>query len=288
MTKLTNPGYVSQLLANHQISLRKKWGQNFLVDENILEKIVRAAEIGQEDTIVEIGPGIGALTQRLAASAGKVIAVEIDGRLIPVLQETLREYSNVEIIHNDAVKIDYHQLLGAGPCKLVANLPYNIATILLYRWLKEFRGTISMLVCMVQKEVAQRITAQPGGKEYGTLSVVAQYAAQVQLMFTVPKTVFFPRPEVSSAVVRLCPQHRQEHDVGNEAAFLRVVEAVFSQRRKTILNTLHAAFSLSKEDLSAIGNDTGIDMSRRGETLYIGEFAKLSRMIYNKTGSNVK
>jgi 16S rRNA (adenine1518-N6/adenine1519-N6)-dimethyltransferase len=282
MGKLTSPGYVSRLLSKHNIRLKKKWGQNFLVDENILAKIVSAAEIEAADTVLEVGPGIGALTAQLAARAKKVIAVEIDGRLIEVLKETLAEYVNVEVIHSDAMDIDYKQLLSGGDkLKLVANLPYNVATPLLYRWLKQYRDIFSLLVCMVQKEVAERIVAPPGGGNYGTLSALCSYAAQPELIFTVPGTVFFPRPEVSSAVVRLRPLQTgltPEH----ENTFFQVVEAVFSQRRKTILNTLHSSFGLSKEELTTVGKAAGIEMSRRGETLNVAEFAKLAHLIYNK------
>ncbi len=282
MDKLTNPGYVSRLLASHDIRLRKKWGQNFLVDENVLDKIVAAANINDTDTVLEIGPGIGALTSRLAEKAKKVITIEIDNRLIAVLNETLAEYANVKIMQNDAMAIDYAELLsGGGKIKLVANLPFNVATPLLYRWLKQYRTYISLLVCMVQKEVAQRIVADPGSKNYGMLSVLCHYASTAELLFTVPETVFFPRPGVSSAVIRLqnlIPTASR----GYEDTFYNVAEAAFSQRRKTVLNTLHTVFKLSKEELLKVGGEAGIDMARRGETLSVAEFAKLTHLIYNK------
>ncbi len=282
MSKLTNPGFVTQLLSNHGIRLRKKWGQNFLVDENVLAKIVSAADIKHNDHVLEIGPGIGALTRELALRAIKVTALEIDERLIPVLEETLAEYKNITIINQDAMAVDFVGLLENMPVKLVANMPYNVATPLFYRWLKEHRQLFAVLVCMLQKEVAQRIVAQPGSKEYGTLSVVCQYAAKVEMLFTVPRTVFFPRPEISSAVVRLRPDMAAQYDVGNEAVFFRVVEAVFSQRRKTALNTLHSVFKLSKAELNDLGIKAGLDLSRRGETLSVAEFARLSYFLYNK------
>ncbi|MDW7652112.1 MAG: 16S rRNA (adenine(1518)-N(6)/adenine(1519)-N(6))-dimethyltransferase RsmA [Bacillota bacterium] len=284
MSKLSNPGFVSSLLERHGIRLKKKWGQNFLVDENILHKIISAAGISPSDRIVEIGPGIGALTQKLAEAGGHVYTIEIDKRLLPVLNETLGEYDNVDVLLQDAMQTDYQAFCTENPLKLVANLPYNVATPLFYHWLKDLRHCFSLIVCMVQKEVAQRIVASPGTKEYGTLSVVCNYAARSEIAFDVPRTVFFPRPDVSSAVVRLRPHTNRDIDVGDEGVFFRVVEAVFSQRRKTALNTLHAAFGLSKDQLVAIGRDVGLDLSRRGETLNVTEFANLSRFIYNEVG----
>jgi 16S rRNA (adenine1518-N6/adenine1519-N6)-dimethyltransferase len=282
--KLSNPGYVSRLLQSHGIRLKKKWGQNFLVDENILQKIVAAAAVGPGDTVLEIGPGIGALTQKLAANAAQVISVEIDGRLIPVLQETLAEYGNVTLLHQDAM--DFTPQDFGRPLKVVANLPYNVATPLFYRWLKDYRHMFSLFVCMVQKEVAQRMVAPPGGKEYGGLSVLCAYAGSCEIAFDVPRTVFFPRPDVSSAVVRLIPHENPAYDVGEEALFFRVVDAVFAQRRKTLLNTLHAALPLEKAELTAAVSATGIDISRRGETLHVAEFAKISRLLYNIMGGS--
>lgn len=282
MTKLSSPAFVSQLLERHGIRLKKKWGQNFLVDDNILQKIVDAAGLTRDDTVIEIGPGIGALTQYLAAKAGRVQALEIDGRLIPVLKETLAEYDNVTLLHQDAMESDWQALTTGSRVKIVANLPYNVATPLFYRWLKQFRSRLALVVCMVQKEVAERMTALPGSKEYGSLSVVCRYASETEMLFTVPRTVFFPRPDVSSAVVRLRPLPAAT-DTGDEDVFFKVVDAVFAQRRKTLLNTLHAAFPLDKDTLCTIGKELVIDMSRRGETLNVAEFAYLSRMIYNKT-----
>lgn len=219
---------------------------------------------------------------RRALRAARVTALEIDERLIPVLKETLAEYDNIAIIRQDAMDTDYLALLGDKPVKLVANMPYNVATPLFYRWLKKHRQQFPVMVCMLQKEVAQRIIALPGSKEYGTLSVVCQFAAKAELLFTVPRTVFFPRPEISSAVIRLRPEAATHYDVGDETVFFRVVEAVFSQRRKTALNTLHAVFPLSKEELTELGTRAGLDLARRGETLSVAEFANLSRLLYNK------
>lgn len=280
MSKLTNPSHVSQLLTRYQVRLRKKWGQNFLVDENILAKIVRAAGLGKEDLVLEVGPGIGALTEKLACSAGKVVALEVDERLLPILKETLAGCGNVEIIHADALRFDYDTVLPQAPAKLVANLPYNIATPLLYRWLKTERHRFDLLVCMLQKEVAERLCASPGGKDYGVLSVVAQYAAETELLFPVPGTVFFPRPEVSSAVVRLRPRRQPPLDAVREAFFFRVVEAVFATRRKTLFNTLHSAFPVTKEELAENGRALGLDLNRRGETLSVAQLTELSAALF--------
>ncbi|NLZ93113.1 MAG: 16S rRNA (adenine(1518)-N(6)/adenine(1519)-N(6))-dimethyltransferase RsmA [Firmicutes bacterium] len=285
MSKLSNPSYVSSLLSRHGIRLKKKWGQNFLVDENILDKIVSVAALTKADNVLEIGPGIGSLTEKLAQQAGKVTALEIDIRLLPVLNETLAEYDNVTIIHQDAMKADYHQLL-TDKTVIVANLPYNVATPLFYLWLKEYRLAINKCVCMVQKEVAQRLVAPPGGKDYGTLSVVTRYAAAAQIAFEVPRTVFFPRPEVTSAVIELQPYKKTALSQAEEKIFFQVVEAVFAQRRKTALNTLQAAFKLPKEEITALGRIAGIDLSRRGETLNEHEFAVLAKLFYNKINAD--
>ena len=280
MLKLSNPTDVSNLLQTHNIRLRKKWGQNFLVDENILNKIAAAAQLTSEDNVLEVGPGIGALTQKLAERSGHVTAFEIDERLLPVLQETLYEYDNVVIKLQDALKADYDRLCADGPLKIVANLPYNVATPLFYRWLKDRNTCFTLLVCMVQKEVAQRIVAAPGGKDYGTLSVICQYTACVEIVFDVPRTVFFPRPDVSSSVVRIKPASRTLLSEDEERVFFEVVEAVFAQRRKTALNTLHAAFGFAKEELALIGEEAAVDLTRRGETLSVEEFARLARLLY--------
>jgi len=279
VSKLTNPSHVSQLLERYQVRLQKKWGQNFLVDENILEKVVRAAGLEKEDLVLEVGPGIGALTEKLASSAGKVVALEVDVRLLPILRETLSGHSNVEIIAADAMRVDYGAVLPQAPAKLVANLPYNIATPLLYRWLKAERHRFTVLVCMLQKEVAERLCALPGGKDYGVLSVVAQYAAETELLFTVPGSVFFPRPDVSSAVVRLRPRRQPLLDSGCEAFFFRVVEAVFAKRRKTLFNTLRSEFPVTREELAASGRALGLDLNRRGETLSVSQLVELSEAL---------
>jgi len=280
VSKLSNPAVVAALLTEHGIRLKQKWGQNFLVDENILRKIVQTAEVGPHDHVLEIGPGIGTLTQKLAERAGRVTAFEVDSRLLPVLAKTLGPYPQVEILLQDALAADYNGFCAScGPVKLVANLPYNIATPLIYRWLKQHRSCFSLLVCMVQKEVAERLVALPGSKAYGTLSVVCRYASQVEIAFTVPHTVFFPRPEVASAVVKMVPYGQTVLAAGEEPLFYQTVEAVFAKRRKTALNALHAAFGLDKEKLLALAGRASLDLSRRGETFTVEEFVLLARLL---------
>jgi 16S rRNA (adenine1518-N6/adenine1519-N6)-dimethyltransferase len=271
---------VAALLAEHGIRLKQKWGQNFLVDENILRKIVQTAEVCSHDHVLEIGPGIGTLTQKLAEKAGRVTAFEVDSRLLPVLAKTLASYPNVEIVLQDALAADYDRFCAtSGPVKLVANLPYNIATPLLYRWLKKYRSCFSRLVCMVQKEVAERLVALPGRKAYGVLSVVCRYASQAEIAFFVPQTVFFPRPEVASAVVKMVPRGETALAADEELLFYKVVEAAFAKRRKTALNALHAAFGINKEKLLFLGGVACLDLSRRGETFTLEEFVRLTRLL---------
>ncbi|NLM46242.1 MAG: 16S rRNA (adenine(1518)-N(6)/adenine(1519)-N(6))-dimethyltransferase RsmA [Firmicutes bacterium] len=287
MSKLSSPAVVAALLAEHGIKLKQKWGQNFLVDENILRKIVQIAEVSSHDHVLEIGPGIGTLTQKLAEKAGRVTAFEVDSRLLPVLEKTLAPHKNVEIVLQDALAADYGSFCASGsPVKLVANLPYNIATPLLYLWLKKYRSCFSRLVCMVQKEVAERLVALPGSKAYGVLSVVCRYASQAEIAFTVPQTVFFPRPEVASAVVKMVPCGETALAANEELLFYKVVEAVFAKRRKTALNALHAALGLDKDKLSFLGRTASLDRSRRGETFTVEEFVRLTRLLVpHLTGS---
>lgn len=277
MEKLTSPGHVSRLLAAHGIRLKSKWGQNFLVDENILKKIVAAADLSREDTVLEVGAGIGALTRELAGRAGKVVTLEIDPRLIDVLAETLAGFDNVDVINMDAMVADYSCFKNA---KLVANLPYNVATPLIFRWLKEYDGAFSLLVMMLQKEVAERIVALPGTPQYGSLSVVCQFMAETELLFTVPRNVFFPRPEVSSAVVRL--RVRRVTEEVDRPLFFQLVDVVFQQRRKMLSSTLSQWLKMEKDELQAAAGEAGLDLRRRGETLSVTEFANLAKVIYNK------
>lgn len=281
-----SPKRTKELLQKYGLSLKKSLGQNFLIDRNILLKIVNAAGLDSSKGALEIGPGIGALTQQLAETAGKVAAVEIDQRLVPVLKDVLQPYPNVEIIHGDVLKVNLRSLLdehfsGLQGISVVANLPYYVTTPIVMRLLEE-RLPLENIVIMIQKEVAERMAAKPGSKDYGSLSVAVQYFSEPELVAQVPRTVFIPQPNVDSTVIRLKLRSEPPIEVDDEDFFFRVVQACFAQRRKTLLNNLLAAFS-SKADkpvLLEILNQCGIDPIRRGETLHMHEFAALSRLLY--------
>ena len=256
---------------------KKGYGQNFLTSGDIIEKIADAAEIS--GGALEIGPGFGVLTAELAERAEKVAALEIDERLIPVLEYTLSEYDNVKIINADVMKTDTASLIrdefGDMEVSIAANLPYYITTPIITKLIEE-RLPVKNIVVMVQKEVAERLTAQPGGKEYGAISVFCNYYAETEMITKVPAGCFVPAPKVDSAVVRLRPRKTPAVSVKDEKIFFRTVKAAFAQRRKTLLNCLASAFSADKETLSELMRSAGIEPSRRGETLSLSEFAAIS------------
>lgn len=255
------------------LHMSKKLGQNFLVDELVVDGIVEAAAIQPGDTVLEIGPGIGTLTQGLAEAGGQVVAVELDRHLIQVLSKTLEGYQNVKIVHGDILKLDISREIPAERYKVVANLPYYITTPIIMRFLEE-RLPAELLVTMVQKEVAQRMVAKPGGKDYGALSVAVQYYTEPEIMFIVPPASFIPAPAVESAVIRCTI--RQEPPVNvDEKMFFRIVKAAFAQRRKTLANGLKAA-GIAPDKITAVFEAVGIDPKRRGETLSLEEFARIS------------
>jgi 16S rRNA (adenine1518-N6/adenine1519-N6)-dimethyltransferase len=276
-------------MKTHGFSVKKSLGQNFLIDPNILEKIVQAAELDKTKGAIEIGPGIGALTQRLAHISGKVMAIEIDQRLIPILKETLGEFDNTTVVHGDILEVDLPSLMGAhlAGCtevSVVANLPYYITTPILMRLLEE-KIPLQHIVIMIQKEVAERMNAEPGTKVYGSLSIAVQYYAETKLITNVPHTVFIPMPNVDSSVIRLSIRKEPPVQVSNEDFFFKLVRSAFTQRRKTLMNNLTAAFVAkgdqdAKETLVHLLEETGIDPSRRGETLTMQEFALLSNALY--------
>ena len=255
--------------------MSKKLGQNFLIDEQVVNNIVAAADIKPGDAVLEIGPGIGTLTQGLAEAGAVVTAVEIDRRLIEVLSKTLEGYNNVRVVHGDILRIDISETVGAPKYKVVANLPYYITTPIIMGLL-EARMPIDVLVTMVQKEVAQRMVATPGTKDYGSLSVAVQYYTKAEIMFIVKPDSFIPPPSVESAVIRCTILDKPPVDV-NEKIFFRVVKAAFAQRRKTLLNTLKTT-GVPVETLKTILDAAGIDGTRRGETLSIEEFAALANV----------
>ncbi|WP_445613322.1 16S rRNA (adenine(1518)-N(6)/adenine(1519)-N(6))-dimethyltransferase RsmA [Geobacillus sp. YF-1] len=280
---IATPGRTKAILERYGVSLKKSLGQNFLIDANILRKIVDAAGVSSDTGAIEIGPGIGALTEQLARRAKKVIAFEIDGRLLPILADTLSPYQNVRIIHQDVLKADLHaviaeQLADVSDRMVVANLPYYVTTPILMKLLSE-RLPIRGMVLMMQKEVADRLAAKPGTKDYGSLTIAVQYYTEAEVVMTVPRTVFMPQPNVDSAVIRLTKRSAPPVDVSDEETFFQVVRASFAQRRKTLFNNLVNNLPGGKEKKGLIEQAlvaAGIDPRRRGETLDMAEFASLS------------
>jgi 16S rRNA (adenine1518-N6/adenine1519-N6)-dimethyltransferase len=276
-------------MQRYGISCRKSMGQNFLTDKNIIEKIIAAAELKDTDLVVEIGPGLGALTVQIALAAEKVIAVEIDRGLIAALAEALEGVQNAEIVQGDALKTDFDLLVGertggmygenAKKYKLMANLPYYITSPIIMHLLMG-RFNISVMVIMIQAEVAERLAALPGRKAYGALSLAVQYFTEPEILFRVPRTVFYPKPGVDSAVVRLSVRAEPAVFVSDETAFFKIIRAAFGKRRKTILNALTgSSLDLDRETCLDALRNSGIDPGRRGETLSLAEFAALTESI---------
>jgi 16S rRNA (adenine1518-N6/adenine1519-N6)-dimethyltransferase len=284
---IATPKRTKEILEKYGFTFKKSLGQNFLIDTNILNRIVDHAEVTEETGTIEIGPGIGALTEQLAKRAKKVVAFEIDQRLLPILQDTLSPYPNVKIIHQDILKADVHEVIasefsGVQDLMVVANLPYYVTTPILMKLLED-RIPVRGMVVMLQKEVADRIAAKPGTKDYGSLSIAIQYYTEAETVMVVPKTVFNPQPNVDSAVIRLIKRPKPAVQVQNESFFFTVVRASFAQRRKTLLNNLTNNLSFGKEKKQEIEQtleSVGIDPKRRGETLSIQEFATLSDALY--------
>ena len=283
---LANPGVLKMLMAQHGLRPQHRLGQNFLIDGRVLDGIVAAAELQSDDLVLEIGPGLGTLTQRLAAKAGHVVCIELERGLVQVLQDTVQKAcANVEVIHGDAGRVDLHKLLKerlapGRKAKVVANLPYYITTPLVMRLLEE-RLPLERVVVMVQKEVADRMVAMPGGKDYGSLSVAVQYYSKARKMFDVPPHCFIPQPDVYSSVIRLDVNKEPPVKVKDRAAFFKTVKAAFGQRRKTLLNALcnSGSFSKDKEQIGEILKNMGLDENQRGETLTIEQFAELSNLL---------
>ncbi|ALS75529.1 16S rRNA methyltransferase [Planococcus rifietoensis] len=288
MTKdIATPIRTQEIMAKHGLTFKKSLGQNFLIDPNILRKIVSQAGLTKDSAAIEIGPGIGALTEHLARDAGKVLAFEIDQRLLPVLADTLSPYDNVKVIHSDILKADVEraiqeELAGFDDIMVVANLPYYVTTPIILKLLLE-KLPIRGMVVMLQKEVAERITAKPGTKAYGSLSIAIQYYTEADYAMTVPKSVFMPQPNVDSAVIRMIKRTEPIVQVIDEDFFFSVTRGSFVQRRKTILNNLQSAMpnGKAKKDLILQAlEEAGIDPARRGETLSIKEFGLLSDKLY--------
>lgn len=281
---LGNPKNTIEILNKYKFVFQKRYGQNFLIDEHVLGKIIRSAEITEEDFVVEIGPGIGTLTQYLAASAGAVTAIEIDDALIPILEDTLGAYDNVSILHEDALKVDMRKLAqeknGGRPIKVVANLPYYITTPILMG-LFESHAPLKSVTVMVQKEVADRMKSGPGSKDYGALSLAVQYYAKPELIANVPPNCFMPRPRVGSAVVRLTCHEKPPVETLDERLLFQVIRASFNQRRKTLSNGLYNAADLKipKDCTEGILQEMGLPVNVRGEALTLEEFTALSNRL---------
>ena len=287
MDKLSNPQKTIEVIQKYEFAFQKKFGQNFLIDGHVLDKIIRSANITKDDFVLEIGPGIGTMTQYLAEAAREVAAVEIDKALIPILEDTLSGYDNVTVINEDVLKLDIKQLVmernGGKPVKVVANLPYYITTPIIMG-LFESHVPIDSITVMVQKEVAQRMQSGPGSKDYGALSLAVQYYAEPYIVANVPPNCFMPRPKVGSAVIRLTTYKEAPIDVKDEKLMFRIIRASFNQRRKTLVNGLNNSpeITISKEIIAEAIAELGVSPTIRGEALTLGEFARLSNIISAK------
>lgn len=292
MAYLGTPTATAQVIKKYGFSFQKKFGQNFLIDANILEKIIASAEITKEDCVIEIGPGIGTMTQYLAENAREVVAVEIDKNLIPILEETLKEYENVSILNEDILKVDLNRLVkeknDGRPIKVVANLPYYITTPIIMG-LFESQVPLSSITIMVQKEVADRMQVGPGTKDYGALSLAVQYYAKPEIMLNVPPACFMPRPNVGSAVIRLTRFEEPPVKAQDERKMFSIIRAAFNQRRKTLANALTNGLAYTNEEGRVIHvsrkevcetlEKMGLSQTIRGEALSLEQFARLSDLL---------
>lgn len=279
--KLSDPKKTIEVIQKYQFAFQKRFGQNFLIDAHVLEKIVSAAGITKDDCVLEIGPGIGTMTQYLAESAGQVITVEIDTNLLPILTDTLKDYSNVKVINQDILKVDINELVkeynNGRPIKVVANLPYYITTPIIMG-LFESNVPIDNITVMVQKEVADRMQVGPGSKDYGALSLAVQYYASPYIVANVPPNCFIPRPNVGSAVIRLTRYQEPPVQVKDPKLMFKLIRASFNQRRKTLQNGLNNSpeISFSKEEITKAIESLGVSPSVRGEALSLEQFAQLA------------
>ncbi len=282
--KLSNPQKTIEIIQKYEFTFQKKFGQNFLIDSHVLNKIISSADITKDDFVLEIGPGIGTMTQYLAEAAGRVLAVEIDKTLIPILHETLSSYDNVEVINEDVLKLDICKIVeeknGGKPIKVVANLPYYITTPIIMGLL-EAHVPVESITVMVQKEVAMRMQAGPGTKDYGALSLAVQYYCEPYIAANVPPNCFMPRPKVGSTVIRLTRYSQPPVTTEHEQLMFRLIRASFNQRRKTLANGLNNAPDLhySKEQIAQAIEKLGVSASIRGEALTLEQFAKLADIL---------
>ena len=281
MSELSNFKNTQEIIKKHNFSIQKKYGQNFLIDEHVLNKIIAAAELSKDDYVIEIGPGIGTMTARMAPECKHVTAIEIDKELIPILSETLSGFDNVDIINEDVLKVDLNKLIAERndnkPVKVVANLPYYITTPIIMSLL-ENKIPIDTITVMVQKEVADRMMVGPGTKDYGALSLAVQYYAKPYIVANVPMNCFIPRPNVASAVIRLTCHKEPPVTVKDEKLMFNLIRASFNQRRKTLINGISnfSGLSFTKEQVAMALNSIGLSENIRGEALDLEKFAKLS------------
>ena len=284
MEKLSNPQRTIEVIKKYEFCFQKKFGQNFLIDGHVLDKIIAGAGVTKDDMVLEIGPGIGTMTQYLAEAAGKVVAVEIDRNLLPILQETLADYDNVKVIHADVLSLDLEKLVqeenGGRPIKVVANLPSYITTPIIMA-LFEQHVPLANVTVMVQKEVAARMKSGPGSKDYGALSLAVQYYAEPYIVANVPCNCFMPRPNVDSAVIRLTRYEEPPVQVKDEKMLFKIIRASFNQRRKTLQNGLNNSSELNftKDQIAAAIAEAGFSPSVRGEALTLEQFAKLTDIL---------
>lgn len=290
MDRLSSHRATKDVVEKHGFRFSKSLGQNFLIDDNVIDSILRGARLSEGDNIIEVGPGIGTLTREMGKVADKVVAIEIDKTLIPILRdETLKGFDNVEIINKDILKVDIQELvnekLNGGPVKLVANLPYYITTPIVMKFLEE-DIPVTDIVVMVQKEVADRMNAVPGTKDYGALSIAVQYYCDTEIVAKAPRHMFIPQPNVDSTVIGLHVRDEIKYPVDNQEIFFKTVKAAFGQRRKTLLNALGGLGFLDKDQIREVLAQANIDEKRRGETLSIQEFATLSNIVNERVPSN--
>ena len=287
MDRLSSHRATKEVVNKHNFKFSKSLGQNFLIDDNVIDRILEGARLSETDRIIEVGPGIGTLTREMGKVAENVVAIEIDKTLIPILKETLADLDNVEVVNEDILKVDVQGLinekLNGGPVKLVANLPYYITTPIVMKFLEE-DIPVTDIVVMVQKEVADRMNAKPSTKDYGALSVAVQYYCDTEIVAKAPRHMFVPQPNVDSIVIGLHVRDEKKYVVDNEDIFFKTVKASFGQRRKTLLNSLGGLGFLSKDQIREALQAANIDEKRRGETLSLDEFANLSNEI-NKFSS---
>lgn len=285
--RIATPSRTREILKDYKFSFKKSLGQNFIIDANILENMIKKSGITNTSGVIEIGPGIGALTEQLAISAKRVVAYEIDNRLLPILSETLAPYKNVKIVHQDVLQADLNQTIAEefsdlSDVHILANLPYYITTPILFSLL-EANLPIETITIMIQKEVAERMVAKPGTKDYGSLTIAVQYYTKPTIVMEVPSKVFMPEPNVTSAVLKLVKRQEPPVSLRDETYFFKLLKAAFAHRRKTLRNNITSFFKgrLSKEKVDLALETTKIDGSRRGETLSIEEFADLANALYD-------